>query len=52
MMELIVTTSPGTAVSFKVIARTAEEATQVGNTFETFKGARKFCKLTGVKAVA
>ena len=51
MMELIVTTSSGSVVSFKVKARTAEEATQVWNTFETFKDARKFCKLTGVKAV-
>ena len=52
MMDLIVTTSSGSTVSFKVKAGTAEEATQVWNTFETFKDARKFCKLTGVKAVA
>ena len=52
MMELIVTTSSGSAVSFKVKAGTAEEATQAWNTFETFKDAREFCKLTDVKAVA
>ena len=51
-MELIVTTDSGSTVSFKVKAATAEEATQVWNTFETFKDAREFCKLTDVKAVA
>ena len=52
MMELIVTTSSGSAVSFKVKAGTAEEATQVWNTFETFKDARESSKLTDVKGVA
>lgn len=52
MMELIVTTSTGSTISFKVKASSIEEATNVWNTFETFKDARKFCKLSNVKALA